>query len=450
MGELLTAPFGQRLAREATTRQMRRRRGHGTGGGKAAAEGKGSGEQLCLSTPAAEAEPQRRGCRGHKGRPKALPEAERLWWLLWSQAPGIGWRRLQVLQRRFQSLEAAWADPGEVEQILRGEGRMGQRALDALRRYSRSLGCQPVCHPVTQAQRQRWRQRRVLVHRDAALPESLQQLERPPLLLHWQGRGSLWAHLRNRQAVAVVGTRRPSRHGEAMAYALGRALAEAGWPVVSGLAEGIDAAAHRGCLEAGGRPVGILGTPLERVYPRHHGELQAQVGHHGLLISESAPGTVVGAGHFAARNRLQVALASAVVLVECPPVSGALHSAELAWQQEIPLWVVPGDAARVSAAGSNRWLGQGASALLDPDDLVRQLGPGPLRAGRKAAAASANEPLRLREAALLAALGTGCSLEQLCRRLGAQPQRVSERLLQLELAGEVEAQPGLWWRPCQS
>jgi DNA processing protein len=78
--------------------------------------------------------------------------------------------------------------------------------------------------------------------------------------------------------VAVVGTRRPSRQGEALAHAIGRALAQAGWPVVSGLAEGIDAAAHQGCLQAGGRPIGIVGTPLERVYPRHHGALQEQVG----------------------------------------------------------------------------------------------------------------------------------------------------------------------------
>lgn len=382
-------------------------------------------------------------------RPKALTEKERFWWLLWSHAPGIGWRRLQVLQQHFESLDSAWADPEAVERVLRCEGRMGQRAFDALLRYREGIGSDPIQEPIAAALRRRWRQSGVLVYRDAALPKSLQQLERPPLLLHWRGRGSLWAVLRRREAVAVVGTRRPSRHGEAMAHALGKALAEAGWPVVSGLAEGIDAAAHRGCLEAGGRPIGILGTPLERVYPRHHADLQQQVGREGLLISESAPGTVVGAGHFAARNRLQVTLACAVVLVECPPVSGALHSAELAWQQEIPLWVVPGDAARVSAAGSNRWLGQGASPLLDPADLLRQLGQGPLRTRREMLAKRAPDHLVGREAALMAALGSGCSLDQLCKRLGQEPQTVGERLLQLELAGQVEAQPGLWWRPCR-
>jgi DNA processing protein len=369
---------------------------------------------------------------------------------VWSQAPGIGWQRLQILINRFGNLADAWAEPEAVEQVLRRQGRMGSRAIDAWRRYRAELGAQPLQDPIGASDRHRWRRSGLLVHRDAALPTSLQELERPPLQLYWRGQGHLWPLLRRRQAVAVVGTRRPSRHGEAMAYAIGQALASAGWPVVSGLAEGIDAAAHRGCLEAGGRPVGILGTPLERVYPRHHADLQGRVGREGLLISESGPGTVVGAGHFAARNRLQVALACAVVLVECPPVSGALHSAELAWQQEVPLWVVPGDAARVSAAGSNRWLGQGASALLDPTDLMRQLGQGPLRTRRTTAAEPELASLLLREAALLAALGTGCSLEQLCLRLRQDPQQVGARLLQLELAGQVQAEAGLWWRPCRS
>ena len=106
-----------------------------------------------------------------------------------------------------------------------------------------------------------------------------------------------------------------------MARAIGRALAEAGWPVVSGLAEGIDAEAHQGCLEAGGRPVGVLGTPLSRVYPRHHHQLQAAVGEQGLLVSELAQGTPGRPGHFALRNRLQVGLAKALVLVESSSVT---------------------------------------------------------------------------------------------------------------------------------
>ena len=381
-------------------------------------------------------------------RPAPLPEQQRLWWRIWSAAPGIGWLRLTQLQQTFGSLELAWqAKPDTLNKALAGSARLGPRGMGALLAYRDALGPYPLNNPASAEQRQRWAGRGVLVHGDAALPLSLAALERPPLQLYWQGRGSLWASLRERRAVAVVGTRHPSRHGESMARVIGQALAAAGWPVVSGLAEGIDAAAHRGCLEAGGRPVGVLGTPLERVYPRHHEALQEKVGREGLLVSEQAPGSAVRAGHFAARNRLQVALAEAVVLVECPHDSGALHSARLAWDTGTPLWVVPADVGRASAAGSNRWLTQGASALLDPADLIRSLGEGPLHTSGAAGNAA---PRRLieREAALLAALGTGASLDQLCQRLRQEPGRISERLLQLEMAGLVRSQPGLWWQPC--
>ena len=417
MGELVFAPFAARAAQRLTQ-----------GADQEPAAG-------ILGTSASEA------------RPIPLPERERLWRCLWNEAPGIGWQRLQQLQQHFGSLERAWgACPETLWRGLAGS-RWGHQHQKNLLEYRQRLGPTPISTPPSAEQRQRWRAVRCLVWGDAAFPASLLKLERPPLRVHWQGRGSLWACLRHRQAVAVVGTRHPSRHGEATARQIGRALAEAGWPVVSGLAEGIDAAAHEGCLESGGYPVGILGTPLERVYPRHHTELQQRVAARGLLVSELAAGTPVRAGHFAARNRLQVALARAVVLVECPQRSGALHSAEMAWSEGIPLWAVPADTNRASAAGSNRWLGQGATPLLEPADLITSLGPGPLLRRHPQEAATSSK-LRLREAALLAAVGPGATMEQLCQRLRQGPEQLGQRLLQLELAGVLRCEPGLWWRPC--
>ena len=375
-------------------------------------------------------------------------EGQRLWRQVWAQCPGIGGQRLQRLEQAFGQLDRAWrADGEQLKRVLHGT-RLSARGLEELQAYRQQLGPEPVSETPTPQQRRRWGVQRCLMPGDRSWPPALQQLERPPLQLFWQGRGSLWACLRRQQAVAVVGTRRPSRHGETMARELGRALALAGWPVVSGLAEGIDAAAHGGCLEAGGRPVAVLGTPLERVYPRHHSQLQRRVAEQGLLVSELAAGTPVQAGHFALRNRLQVALSQAVVLVECPQRSGALHSATLAWDLGMPLWVVPADASKASAAGSNRWLGQGATPLLSPQDLIESLGPGPLQRTTKAGENSGPAALHNREAALLAALGSGASLEQLCARLQQSPGQLSQRLLQLELAGLLRSEPGLWWRPC--
>ena len=151
-----------------------------------------------------------------------------------------------------------------------------------------------------------------------------------------------------------------------MAEDLGHALARSGWPVISGLAEGIDAAVHGGCLQADGAPVAVLGTGLDRVYTRHHDALQKAVAEQGLLISERVFGEPVQRGHFAHRNRLIVALAlaSALVVVECPERSSALISARLAEQRSCPVWVVPGDALRWSARGSNALLQNQAAPLL--------------------------------------------------------------------------------------
>ncbi|WP_254934722.1 DNA-processing protein DprA [Cyanobium sp. WAJ14-Wanaka] len=369
---------------------------------------------------------------------------QRLWWLLWSGCQGLGSARLALIEARWGDWSGAWraslAELGELPGF-------GPSLLQQIASYRQRWGPEPLAKLARSAQ-----VRRVLLPGDRAFPPALHKLERPPLGLYWCGRGSLWPQLARRQAIAVVGTRHPSVPGRSMARALGAALAQAGWPVVSGLAEGIDAAVHEGCLARGGRPVAVLGTPIERVYPRHHGALQRQVSEQGLLVSEQAPGAAVRAGNFAARNRLQVALAAGVVLVECPMQSGALLSAELAWRQDLPLWIVPADPGKVSAAGSNRLLARAGSVLLDPADLVHQLGPGPLLAANSELApkpelAANSLPNPGAHRALLAAVGQGASLEGLCAALKEPPAELSTRLLQLELGGLLKAEPGLWWRP---
>lgn len=362
--------------------------------------------------------------------------------------PGIGWTRLIQLNDNLGSLANAWrADADALQRALGSGRRLSARELEALLAYRAQVGAAPLSDPISSEERQRWRRVRQLQPGDPALPVTLTALDRPPMQLFWRGQGSLWAPLRQREAVAVVGTRQPSRHGLQMTRSIAAALAEAGWPVLSGLAEGIDAAAHQGCLESGGTPIGVIGTPLQRVYPRHHTALQEQVAERGLLISEWAEGSVVKAAHFSLRNRLLVALAKAVVLVECPGSSGALQSALLARASKVPLWVVPADAARRSAEGSNHLLGRGASTLITPADLVNALGRGPLRRPTRPELGPEEQRLANREALLMAALGSGASLEQLCGRLHQRPQVLSERLLKLELAGLVSSEPGLWWKP---
>ncbi|MEB3350519.1 MAG: DNA-processing protein DprA [Cyanobacteriota bacterium] len=362
---------------------------------------------------------------------------QRLWWLLWSRCPGVAGARLRALEQRFPHLEMAWRAPAKQLRQLPG---FGAATVAAIEGYRQRWGSSPL-----QAVAAAWQGgRRVLLPGDGCWPQAMAQLQRPPVALAWQGRGSLWPWLARGRAVAVVGTRKPSPHGVLMARRIGEALARAGWPVVSGLAEGIDAAAHRGCLAAGGATVAVLGTPLERVYPRHHAPLQRQIARRGLLVSEQPPGAVVQAGQFAARNRLQVALACAVVVVECPVSSGALHSARLAEQLQLPVWAVPADAGRLSALGSNQLLARGAAALLRPEDLVAALPqppPLPCRPPLEAPAPAAGQQ------ALLRAVGCGAHLSDLAQCLGQAPERLAPQLLALELAGLLRAEPGLFWRP---
>ena len=298
--------------------------------------------------------------------------------------------------------------------------------LDKVERYRQQQGASPQLKIPNH----------VLTPLDQDWPCGLNRLDRPPLVLHQQGRADVLACLGQNRAVAVVGTRAASDHGLRMAEHLGTVLAGAGWPVVSGLAEGIDAAAHRGCLAAGGVPVAVLGTPLDRVYPRHHHALQEEVAQKGLLLSERRPGESVQPGHFAARNRLLVSLSCALV-VECPDRSGALISARLAAEQQCPVWVVPGDAGRWSSRGSNRLLQNAAAPLLSPQELVEHLGPGPCHQVNDTAPA------------LVKALGAGASIEQLEQTLQLPAGRLASELLDLELAGQVVCESGFLWKPCR-
>ena len=372
------------------------------------------------------------------------PREQRLWWLLWSRCPGLGWVRLRSLEQGCGGLASAWHLPAAGFARLPG---WHAGLVPGVERFRGQWGVDPLARLLRDPRVDR----RVLLPGDARWPDAISALERPPLGLWWQGRGTLWSLLARRRAVAVVGTRRPSPHGMAMARSLGLALARAGWPVVSGLAEGIDGAVHGGCLEGDGAPVGVLGTPLERVYPQHHGPLQRAVGRRGLLLSDQPSGSPVRRGHFAGRNRLLVALAAAVVVVECPPGSGALHSAAYAWDQGLPLWVVPGDAGRHAALGSNRLLGQGATPLLAPEDLVAFLGPGPLATGCSVATPSRGpqaDPSGSEHDRLLAAVGEGASLEQISLQLGRPAGELAIALFQLEWEGLLRAEPGLRWQRC--
>ncbi len=203
---------------------------------------------------------------------------------------------------------------------------------------------------------------------DESYPAGLHDLETPPTLF-------VLGETSTAPAVGVVGTRRSTRYGMSLAGAFGGALAGAGWTTVSGLARGIDAAAHRGTLRAGGEAVAVLGSGIDVVYPAENADLYRKIlDGHGAVMSEYPPGTRPDRWRFPARNRLIAAISSAVVVVEAGMTGGALITARLAAELGRPVFVVPGDVDRPASMGCNRLIRDGAYPVFGVDDLIAELG----------------------------------------------------------------------------
>jgi DNA processing protein len=211
-------------------------------------------------------------------------------------------------------------------------------------------------------------------------PERLTKLHDPPNPIFVRGGVARFAELLAEPSVAVVGGRKPSQYALGVARDLGRGLAAAGVTVVSGLAIGIDGAAHQGALEREGPVIGVLGCGTDVTYPARHEDLCGRVAKHGVLVSELPPGTGVFKWTFPARNRIMAALANVVVVVEAREYSGSLITADFAEQVGVDVGAVPGHVTARMAAGSNRLLRDGAAVIRGPEDVLEMLyGVGYLR-----------------------------------------------------------------------
>lgn len=269
-------------------------------------------------------------------------------------------------------------------------------------------------------------------------PERLRVLHDPPLALFWSG-ARADALDAPTPVAAIVGARKASDAGLLLAQRLAGAVAEAGGVVVSGLALGIDAAAHRGALAAGGATVAVLGCGVDVVYPRSNRAVFEQIRETGLLVSEYPPGTRPATWRFPARNRLIAALADATVVVEARARSGALITADHALDLGRDVLAVPGTPGIASAAGTNGLLKAGAGLIEGPDDLCGWLGldrpaePPPLPPGDERLLLEA-----LREAPALP--------DELVERLQLPPARAAAGLTRLELAGRIAKDEQGRWR----
>ncbi|MFL6257519.1 MAG: DNA-processing protein DprA [Pyrinomonadaceae bacterium] len=365
-------------------------------------------------------------------------------WIALNMTPGVGPRAAARLLERFGSAEGVFgALRSELERLrLRPEAvesialrdRMEEAAVE-LERVRALAGAD------------------VLALDDGAYPALLREIPDPPITLYVRG---AWRACLEAPCVGVVGSRRCSTYGQNVAVSLARELAARGVTIVSGLARGVDAAAHRGALEAGGRTAAVLGTGIDEVYPRDHRRLAEEILEKGgALVTQFPLGTPPVAENFPYRNRIISGLSLGVIVVEASENSGSLITARLALEQGREVFAVPGNITSRNSFGTN-FLIKGAGAKLIqqwqdvveefPPDIAAAILPPEVKQKGEPTHARATEPAGLpeTESALLKLIPTDAPahIDALAERSGLPVQELSGVLLALEMRELVRQLPG--------
>ncbi len=285
----------------------------------------------------------------------------------------------------------------------------------------------------------RWERGHDFPIRDADELDAMFDAKMPEVLLGEGDRVDAFAAPR----VAIVGTRAATPMGIADATEIGAFCARAGITVISGLAIGIDGAAHQGALAAGGLTVGVVATGLDVTYPRRHASLYDQVREQGLIVGENEYGTQPLPWRFPVRNRIIAALADAVVVVEATLTGGTRITANDAVRFNRDVYAMPGSRRNPAAAGCNALLLDGAKPLLEPSDVLFAIGRGGTVEGGWTAPPPPIDPDQ--QAVLHALAGDSATVDEIERRVPFPARRLGAALRALELGGHVERKRGLWW-----
>ena len=272
--------------------------------------------------------------------------------------------------------------------------------------------------------------------RDPAFPRLLAAIHDPPPQLYF--RRPAEPGLLDRPAVAVVGARACSSYGRSVARSLARDLAAAGLVVVSGMARGVDGEAHRGALDAGGTTVAVLGCGVDRDYPAAHAELARRIAETGAIVSEYDKGVEPAPWRFPARNRIIAGLCQATLVIEARERSGALITADFALEEGREVLAVPGEITSSLSAGTNALLRLGATPVTRCEDVLETYGIEPTSAAVAASLGPTAENI-------LARLGDGAlTADEVVRATGVEPGAGAAALVELELAGRVSLEDGVY------
>lgn len=340
---------------------------------------------------------------------------------------GIGAARMKALLDYFGDARSAWdAHPDTLR-----AAKLPAKALDNLLQKRDSVDLALVWEQLQEQGIQ------VTTWLDEDYPRRLKDIEQSPPVLYLRGEVTAdddWA-------VAVVGTRRVTAYGRQVAEELGAYLAHNGITVVSGLARGVDAIAHKAALDAGGRSIAVLGSGVDHIYPAEHRGLAERLISQGALVSDYSPGTPPEGSNFPPRNRIISGLAQAVVIVEAGKKSGALITAKFAVEQAREVFAVPGNINAPQSKGPNRLIQEGARPLLNPKDILDILN---LTMVTEQRAARLVLPADATEALLLEALSLEPRHVDEIRNQTALPiEKVSATLALMELKGMVRRVGGM-------
>ena len=344
-------------------------------------------------------------------------------WLQLTLTPGLGASAIRGMLRQFglpesvlarkRSELAAFAAPAAIEALHSEAVRQAvERALEWLQGDDRAL--------ITLA--------------DDSYPGALLEIADPPPVLYAQGR----VELLQRPSLAIVGSRNATAQGESNAANFSKALSDAGLTIVSGLALGIDAAAHRGGLAGASSTIAVLGTGIDIVYPRRNADLAAEIGKRGLLLAEFPLGTHAATHNFPRRNRLISGLARGCLVVEAALASGSLITARAAADQGREVFAIPGSIHSPLSKGCHALIKSGAKLVESAEDVLSELS-----GIRPSGFASTVDQPSAEATGLLALMGHDpVDVDSLCSRAGLSAEQVSSELLRLELDGRITALPG--------
>ncbi len=359
-------------------------------------------------------------------RAGSLGDEELACWVAFTRVRGIGPMRFGRLLNSFGSAAAAWR-AGRADLLAAG---LDARAIDALLEERAR-----VPSPLAELEALERQGVRAIPQSDPDYPALLREIYLPPVLLYV--RRTL--RLADAWAVAIVGTRRATTYGHQVTEQLARGLASSNVTVISGLARGIDTAAHKAALAvSGGRTIAVLGCGVDIIYPPENAKLAARLCEQGALVSEFPMGTQPEAGNFPARNRIISGLALGVVVVEAPQPSGALITARFALEQNREVFAVPGHIYSKGSEGTNRLIQAGAKLVMGVEDILAEL--------RLQQAPQQQEMRELLPATgiegalltLLAAAPEPLHIDELCRASGLPAAEVTSALLMMSLKGMVQ------------